>query len=71
MRKVIMYCDRCKKEFEKWNHKRNELIGVGEIVYDSGDPYLDSQKDLCESCYVELENWWKGNEQINETDKCG
>ena len=53
-----MYCDRCKKEFEKQNHKRNELIGVGEIVYDSGDPYLDSQKDLCESCYTELEKWW-------------
>jgi hypothetical protein len=63
MRKVVMYCDRCKKEFEKWNHKRNELIGVGEIVYDSvfnsgSEPYLDSQKDLCEECYIELEKWW-------------
>ena len=62
MRKLIMYCDRCKKEFKKWNHKRNELIGVGEIVYDSGDPYLDNQKDLCESCYTELERWWKNFE---------
>ena len=69
MRKVVMYCDRCKKEFEKWNHKRNELIGVGEIIYDSvvfgsgGDPYLDSQKDLCEECYVELEKWWNFDPQ--------
>lgn len=58
MCKLVMYCDRCKKEFEKWNHKRHELIGVGEIVYDSYDPYLDNQKDLCEECYVELEKWW-------------
>ena len=58
MRKLIMYCDRCKKEFERWNHKRNELIGIGEIIYDDGDPYIDNQKDLCESCYTELENWW-------------
>lgn len=73
MRKVVMYCDRCKKEFEKWNFKRHELIGVAEIVYDSGDcPYLDIQKDLCESCYTELENWWnfepKESEVKNETD---
>lgn len=58
MRKVIMYCDRCKKEFEKWNHKRKEIIGVGEIVYDTDEPYIDTQKDLCKSCYTELEKWW-------------
>lgn len=59
MRKVIMYCDRCKKEFEKWNHKQEENIGVGEVIYDdSCDPYLDCQKDLCKSCYTELVNWW-------------
>ena len=58
MRKVVLYCDRCKKEFESWNHTRKELIGVGDIITDEGDPYLDTQKDLCESCYVELENWW-------------
>ena len=58
MRKVIMYCDRCKKEFEKWNHKKTEVYGVAEFVYDDGDPYLDESKDLCESCYIELENWW-------------
>ena len=56
-----MYCDRCKKEFEKWNHKRKELIGIGEIIREDEDQYLDSQKDLCESCYVELENWWNFN----------
>ena len=58
MRKLIMYCDRCKKEFKKWNNKQHEIIGVGEIMYDAGEPYLDYQKDLCESCYVELIKWW-------------
>lgn len=58
MRVIKMYCDRCKKEFEKWNHKRKELIGVGDVIDGEGDPYLDNQKDLCESCYVELANWW-------------
>lgn len=58
MRKMITYCDRCGKEFDKWNDKRNELIGIAEIVYDHSKPYLDCQKDLCESCYDELEKWW-------------
>ncbi len=58
MRKLIMICDRCKKEFEKWNHKKKELYGIAEFVYDDYDPYLDSAKDLCKSCYTELENWW-------------
>lgn len=66
MRKVVIYCDRCKKEFEKWNHKRIAVIGVGEIVYDSGDPYIDSQTDLCESCYDELEKWWKSESEEKE-----
>ena len=65
MRKLIIYCDRCKKEFEKWNHKRDELIGIGEIVYDSGGTYLDTRKDLCESCYTELEKWlWRKSEGV-------
>jgi len=58
MRVIKMYCDRCGKEFQKWNHKHNELIGIAEFVYDDINPYLDSAKDLCESCYTELEKWW-------------
>ncbi len=58
MRKTIMYCDRCKKEFTKWNHKKDEVYGIAEFVYDGGDPYLDEPKDLCESCYTDLKNWW-------------
>ncbi len=66
MRKVIMYCDRCKKDFEKWNHRRDEVIGVGEIVCEDGNSYLDCQKDLCESCYTELVNWWNFEPQESE-----
>lgn len=58
MRKIVMYCDRCKKEFTKWNHKKTEIYGIAEIVYDDYDSYLDEPKDLCESCYTELEKWW-------------
>lgn len=58
MRKMVIYCDRCKKEFEQWDHKRAELIGVGNMILDEFDPHLDSPKDLCESCYAELEKWW-------------
>lgn len=58
MRKVVMYCDRCGKEFEKWNHKHEELLGIGKIMRNDVHPYLDGQKDLCESCYTELEKWW-------------
>ncbi len=63
MRKVIMYCDRCKKEIKKlnleeWIHKKAEMYGIAEFVYGNGSPYLDEPKDLCESCYTELENWW-------------
>lgn len=28
------------------------------MIWDYSDPYLDAPKDLCESCYTELENWW-------------
>ena len=73
MRKVIMYCDRCKKEFEKWNHKKTEVYGVAEFVHDDSDPYLDEPKDLCESCYIELENWWNftpHTESEEENDRC-
>lgn len=58
MRVLKMYCDRCGKEFEKWDHKHKGIVGIGEFVYDNGDPYLDDPKDLCESCYTELEKWW-------------
>ena len=58
MRVIKMYCDRCGNEFKKWNDKRKEIIGVAEFVHDDGDPYLDIQKDLCESCYLELAKWW-------------
>ena len=68
MRKIVMYCDRCGKEFEKWNYKGEELIGVAEVVYDDCDPYLDSQKDLCESCYDELEKWWNSKTMVEDTD---
>ena len=54
MRKVVIYCDRCRKEFKKWNYTQQEIIGVGEIMYDEDEPYFDCQKDLCESCYKEL-----------------
>lgn len=71
MRKVVMYCDRCKKEFEKWNHKKIEVYGIAEFVRSNGDPYLGIPKDLCKSCYIELESWWNfkpqtESEKINE-----
>lgn len=66
MIKTVIYCDRCKKEFKKWNHKRNELIGICEMVYESYVPYPDVKKDLCESCYIELEKWWKSESEEKE-----
>lgn len=69
MRKVVMYCDRCKKEFEKWNHRKNEVLGVADVVYEDGDPHLDEPKDLCESCYAELEDWWNFTPQAESEDK--
>jgi hypothetical protein len=65
---MITYCDRCGKEFDKWNYKGEELIGVAEFVYDHGKQYLDCQKDLCKSCYDELEKWWN-SETAAEDDE--
>jgi hypothetical protein len=65
---MIMYCDRCGKEFDKWNYKGEELIGVAEFVYDHGKQYLDCQKDLCKSCYDELEKWWNFKSTAENTD---
>ena len=67
MRKIIMYCDRCKKEFTKWNHKKTEVLGIAEVIYDDTDPHLDEQKDLCESCYIELEKWWNNGQREADT----
>lgn len=58
MRKFVIYCDRCKKEFEKWNHRKNEMLGIAEFEHEDGNQYLGEVKDLCESCYTSLENWW-------------
>ena len=69
MRIIVVICDRCKKEFKKWNHKKAEVYGVAEFVCDSGDPYLDSPKDLCESCYNEFINWWDFVAQEESEDK--
>ena len=63
-----MYCDRCGKEFAKWNHKHLEEIGIAELVYDDGHPYPDTQKDLCESCYTELEKWWNCEADVSDTN---
>ena len=68
MRKIVMYCDRCGREFEKWNDKREELIDVVEFVYDDNDPYLDCKKNLCESCYDELEKWWNSKTVTEDAD---
>ena len=66
MRKIVMYCDRCKKEFKKY--KKIEVYGVAEFVHDGSEPYLDEPKDLCESCYIEFENWWNFTPQA-ESEK--
>jgi len=69
MRVIKMYCDRCGKEFKKWNHKHEEMIGVAELVREDGNPYLDGQKDLCESCYTELEKWWFSGKNAERSNK--
>ena len=69
MRKIVMYCDRCKKEFKSWNYKKNELLGVAEFIHEDSNPYLDEPKDLCESCYTELENWWNTPYKAKKEEK--
>lgn len=59
MKKIVIQCDRCKKVFESWQDKKTELYGIAEFIYDGAEPYLDIPKDLCETCYTELENWYK------------
>lgn len=68
MTKVVIYCDRCGKEFECWNYKHKELIGIADFVSEGGDRYLNYQKDLCESCYTELENWWNAGSQLENKE---
>ena len=59
MRKVILICDRCGKQYGKWEDKGSELYGFAEVVYDDFEPQLDIKKDLCKECYLSLEKWWK------------
>lgn len=61
MRKVILICDRCGKQYDKWDHKRPELYGIAEICHDNYEPHLDIQKDLCEECYQSLIRWYVGS----------
>ena len=70
MRVIKMYCDRCGNEFKKWNYKHEELIGIAEFVYDDDDPYLGTQKDLCKSCYTELEKWWNLSTKSEKICRC-
>ena len=60
MRKIILICDRCGKQYIPWNiGKGKELYGIAEIDYSDFEPMLDMKMDLCESCYLSLEKWWK------------
>ena len=68
MRRIIMICDRCGKQYESWNTKGKELYGIAEIDYSDYEPMLDMKMDLCESCYHSFEKWWK-NPEIIELEK--
>lgn len=60
MRRIIMICDRCGKQYKPWDdNKGKELYGIAEITYDYDEPELDAKMDLCEECYLSLEKWWK------------
>lgn len=59
MKKIILICDRCGKQYNKWNDKGKELYGFADVIYDDFEPQLDIKKDLCERCYLDLEKWWK------------
>lgn len=65
MKKIILICDRCGKQYAPWNtDKGKELYGIAEIDYSDPEPMLDMKMDLCESCYLSLEKWWKDPEII-------
>ena len=61
MRKIILICDRCGKQYDHWEDKGKELYGIAEIDYSNREPTLDGKKDLCEECYLSLEKWWNNN----------
>ena len=62
MRKLILICDRCGKQYNPWETKGRELYGIAEIDYSDNEPMLDTKMDLCEPCYLSLEKWWKDPE---------
>ena len=64
MKKLILICDRCGKQYESWETKGKELYGIAEIEYTDYEPMLGMKMDLCESCYLSLEKWWKDPEII-------
>lgn len=64
MRKIILICDRCGKQYNSWDIKGKELYGIAEIDYFDYEPMLDMKMDLCESCYHSFEKWWKDPEII-------
>lgn len=66
MRKIIMICDRCGKQYKPWNcNKNQELYGIAEIIYDNYEPELDAKMNLCEDCYHSFEKWWNNIEKID------
>lgn len=70
MKKIIMICDRCGKEYQSWGRDGSELYGIAEIVYDNHEPYLDSKMDLCEKCYLSLEKWMNKDYIISILENC-
>lgn len=64
MKKIVLICDRCGKQYNSWGTKWKELYGIAKIDYSDFEPMFDMKMDLCEPCYLSFKKWLNDPEII-------
>lgn len=66
MKKIVLVCDRCGKEFSISYAEEKRTVTICRLNY--GFPGLGEQYDLCKECFNEFSGWWNRDSAVLSFD---